>query len=96
MVYKLMFDNVYYCTNLLLYKNILNQKKLPSAFELGSTFFVHSVSALGQPGVCFGSALGLPLADPKQILSGHKKQTLVFGWGMLSVRLGLVVTVMLH
>lgn len=94
MVYKLMFDNVYYCTNLLLYKNILNQKKLPSAFELGSTFFVHSVSALGQPGVCFGSAL--LMADPKQILCGHKKQTLVFGWGMLSVRLGLVVTVMLH
>lgn len=57
-------------------------KKLSSAFELGSTFFVHSVSAVGQPRVCFGSALGLPLADPKQILSGHKKQTPVFGWGI--------------
>lgn len=66
MVYKLMFDNVYYCTNLLLYKNILNQKKLPSAFELGSTFFVHSVSALGTAwGLLWvSSANGRPKANP--------------------------------
>lgn len=64
MVYKLMFDNVYYCTILLLYKNILNQKKLPSAFELGSTFFVHSVSALGLLWVSSGSAISRPKANP--------------------------------